>query len=81
MSILHKAVYRLNTISVKFPHYFFIETEKKNEEIHPKNKQTKRSETTLNESASAQQKEQSTKWKGNLQHGRKYFQIIFLIRG
>ena len=29
MSILHKAVYKLNTIPVKVPHYFFIETEKK----------------------------------------------------
>lgn len=44
MSILHKAVYRLNTIPVKFPHYFFIETEKKNKEIHPKNKQQKQKE-------------------------------------
>ena len=31
--------------------------------------------------ASAQQKKPSAKWKGNLWNGRKYWQIIYLIRG
>ena len=31
--------------------------------------------------ASAQQKKPSTKWKGNLQNGRKYLQVMYLRRG